>query len=70
MTTMTEYVRHTDGYLVEGKLDVYFQDAEFWAWLREQQDLAADLAPRTETAVGRFMNWRRDRDSNPGDATV
>lgn len=55
MTTMKEYVRRTDEMVVEGKLDVYFQDAELWAWLREQQNLAAELAPRTDTAVGRFM---------------
>lgn len=56
MTSLTEYVRRSDELVVEGKLAVYFEDGELYGWLQDQQDLAAELAPRTDTAIGRFMD--------------
>ncbi len=64
MGTMTEYVRRSDEIIVDGKLDVYFEDSELFAWARDQQKFATGLAPRTDTAVGRFMDWRRGQGSN------
>ncbi|MET3973680.1 hypothetical protein ABID62_009790 [Bradyrhizobium sp. S3.9.1] len=62
MMSMMEYVRRTDETIVEGKIDVYFQDAELFGELVDraeyQRRLAVELAPRTDTAVGRFINSR------------
>lgn len=58
---MTEYVRKTDEFVVDGKIDVYFRDGELLGELLDLEEyrrrLAAELAPRTDTAVGRFIRY-------------
>ena len=74
MTTMTEYVRRSSEFVVEGKVDIHFRNDELLGELLTEAEymrrLAAELTPRTETAIGRFMNVAERPGFEPGVALI